>query len=189
MIVYIENPSLHAGRWIYKGYQSAWEEAGYEVRHLPCLSTSSNSMLSLDYPPPGEYMLMALAIRFNCPESHELLENSHKAFLYTAPTSFPGHWGTHPNYIFNASPKARDLLNKSEKQNYGVLLTPMEIIGMTGSLWRLYPLRSIQLIISRVSRLNTKNLIFLLLVGGQTTASMKKKNHIRNFCSVQRFGT
>ena len=175
MIIYIENPSLHAGRWIYKGYQSAWEEAGYEVRHLPCLSTSSNTMMSLDYPPPGEYMLMALAIRFNCPESHEILEKSHKAFLYTAPTSFPGRWGTHPNYIFNASPKAQDLLNKSEKAK---LWSFADTHGNHWHDWK--PVATVPLAFDSINYIPSeqtkyKNLIFLLLVGGQTTASMKKE--------------
>ena len=115
MIIYIENPSLHAGKWIYKGYRSAWEEAGYEVRLLPDFSVDGSSMLDMNFPPPGEYMMMSLAIRFNCDTSKAILEKSHKSFLYTAPTSFPGRWCSHPNYIFTASPEAQDLLNKSEK--------------------------------------------------------------------------
>ena len=60
MRVYVIDYPQHAGKWIYRGFQSAWESLGYDVFKLNSGNTlnemSSESLANIDT--TGDYKVM-----------------------------------------------------------------------------------------------------------------------------------
>ena len=48
MKVYVTDYPSHAGKWIYKGYQLAWKELGYEVIVVPATQTFDEVVKNYD---------------------------------------------------------------------------------------------------------------------------------------------
>tara|TARA_Y100000034_G_C6878171_1_gene401947 strand:+ start:381 stop:1295 length:915 start_codon:yes stop_codon:yes gene_type:complete len=102
--VYIKNHAGGAGKWIYEGYQKAWESLDYETRLY-------DSLQEIDL---GEdsYYLMALDGDVQTPEDLEKVKSSYKTFLYAQPNEFPRPWGTHPNFKCQCPLEFIDKLNE-----------------------------------------------------------------------------
>lgn len=108
MIVYIPYHGGGAGRWIYQGYFNAWKSEGYDVRYY-------KSITQIEYDSP--YILMAAEGGINHNALHlleKVLTNATKVFLYVQPHSFPKPWGSHPNFVTNASSNFVTLVNSLE---------------------------------------------------------------------------
>ena len=99
MKVYVYDYSSFAGRWIYQGYQGAWEKMGYDVVKISAHEPISSTVTNLQ----EEYMIM-LTDSGVTHDTLEVIEKSQKAFIYAQPNTFPHPWGTHPNFI-SATPE------------------------------------------------------------------------------------
>jgi len=120
MKAYIPAYSKHAGHWIYKGYQYAWLEMGYDVT-LPEESTREETETISPIPitkeeRAEEYIIMSVdaCIQNDSDRFFEAANNSYKTFVYVQPNQFPHPWGTHPNFISIASDSVIKELNKME---------------------------------------------------------------------------
>jgi hypothetical protein len=78
--VYCLDYNQHAGKWIYDGYQSAWEHLGYE---LQVGRDSENSQTTYSSPIPTnsellseEYYMMSVASLFEHSDSIKALQHS-----------------------------------------------------------------------------------------------------------------
>jgi hypothetical protein len=96
--VYIRHHPNHAGKWIYKGYYSAWEKLGYNVKYYDRFSDISGE----------DYYLLCVDSDLTH-DAFEYFEKSKKTFLFVRPTFFPKHWGHHENFCFN---KSHDLITR-----------------------------------------------------------------------------
>jgi hypothetical protein len=106
MKVYVYDYPSHAGRWIYKGYQRAWQELGYEVIKIPIDQTETTAIKNYD----EDYILMVTdsGIGLN---DQKMIEKSYKTFVHAQPNHFPKPWGTHPNFVSLATDETVDMLN------------------------------------------------------------------------------
>jgi hypothetical protein len=114
--VYCLDYNQHAGKWIYDGYQSAWEHLGYE---LQVGRNSENSQTTYSSPIPTnsellseEYYMMSVASLFEHSDSIKALQHSKKSFLFVQPKVFPEPWGKHPNYVCNLEQQWVDEISK-----------------------------------------------------------------------------
>lgn len=105
MKVYIKNHPTHAGKWIYEGYKRAWLALGYDVEYFNKLDDINNK---------DEYYIMATDYDVKNDSSYSSISNSVKSFIFAQPNSFPFPWGSHPNFISNASDQAIDLINQTD---------------------------------------------------------------------------
>jgi hypothetical protein len=116
MRVYVIDYPQHAGKWIYKGFQSAWEGLGYDVFKLNAGNTlnemSSESLANIDT--TGDYIVMYPDALCNDERIQEVLSKSYKSFIAAQPNAFPAPWGTHPNYRCQATDDTIKTLNKME---------------------------------------------------------------------------
>ena len=108
MIIYIPYHAGGAGKWIYEGYFNAWKAEGYDPKYY-----NSISEIDTDF----TYMLMATEGGIN-KENPTLIESvlskASKSFLYVQPHTFPEPWGSHPNFVTNASPVFVNIVNSIE---------------------------------------------------------------------------
>ena len=102
--VYIKNHAGGAGKWIYEGYQKAWESLDYKV-----ILYSSLGEIDAE---KDSYYLMAIDGDVQTQEDAGKVENSYKTFLYAQPNEFPMPWGAHPNFKCLCPPERIDSLNK-----------------------------------------------------------------------------
>lgn len=89
MIIYIKEHPSGAGKWIYKGYESAWRHLGFEVRlysDLLGIEDKGCSVMAIDHDIKSERHL-------------EVLKRAKHTYLYVQPNSFPHPWGKHPNFV------------------------------------------------------------------------------------------
>jgi len=88
MKVYIKEPVPGAGKWIYRGYFSAWQSLGYDVEYYKNIQEVKDR----------DCYIMAVDGDVN---RHTLpvLEGIKKVFLFSQPIYFPFPWGTHPNFV------------------------------------------------------------------------------------------
>jgi hypothetical protein len=118
MIVYVPHYPEHAGHYIYRGYEAAWKELGYDVRLVEATRTDNDgdgSIIRTNFdninPPPGEYIVQGIASLLGTPKSYELIENSHKSFVHVQPNAYPNPWGAHPNFMCGSSIETMRRLN------------------------------------------------------------------------------
>lgn len=114
MKVYVFDCPSHAGKWIYKGYQNAWAALGYEMVPIP--QNKTIDLLGLDMSvvdKSEEYMIMIPDSSLDI-SNIEIIEKSHKAFIYSQPNTFPRPWGMHNNFICLAPEKMISYLNEME---------------------------------------------------------------------------
>tara|TARA_R110000824_G_scaffold56794_3_gene155104 strand:- start:4750 stop:5637 length:888 start_codon:yes stop_codon:yes gene_type:complete len=104
MKMYIEKHAAHAGKWIYEGYKSAWENIGYDCEFINVKNFE---------PKEEEYDIMTLdgAIDHN---NLKILEHARRAYLYVQPTTFPEPWGSHPNFVSLCPPEIIQPINDME---------------------------------------------------------------------------
>jgi hypothetical protein len=88
--IYDYGEILGAGHWVYKGYQKAWERLGYDVLKLGGERFAVDSFYE-------DYIVM-LPDASVFPGLYEMIEKSHKTFVYAQPNVFPDPWGKHPNF-------------------------------------------------------------------------------------------
>ena len=101
MKIYIYDYPNHATKWVYEGYQNAWKKLGYEVIIIPV-----DKSLSDIFDGRGEeYMVMVpetaaagIAPMSAGPSCLEILDKSHKSFVFAQPNAFAPPWGRHPNF-------------------------------------------------------------------------------------------
>jgi len=108
MIVYIPFHAGGAGKWIYQGYFNAWKEEGYKPKYYNNISEIDTN---------STYMLMATEGGINQENPtllNLILSKASKVFMYTQPHTFPKPWGTHPNFVTNASPNFIKMVNSME---------------------------------------------------------------------------
>ena len=105
MKVYIKNHPTHAGKWIYEGYKRAWLALGYDVEYFNKLDDINNK---------DEYYIMATDYDVKNDSSYSSISNSVKSFIFAQPNSFPSPWGSHPNFISNASDQTIELINQTD---------------------------------------------------------------------------
>lgn len=101
--VYIKHHPSHAGRWIYNGYYSAWQQSGYEVKYYNNLSDIKDT----------NYYLMAIDSDLS-KKVLPTIDKSIRTFLFVRPTFFPKHWGRHENFCFNKSHDLIEAVNKMQ---------------------------------------------------------------------------
>ena len=89
MKIYIKRHNSHAGRWIYKGYKSAWEKLGYETEYYDSLKNIN---------PEGRHQIMAVDSDIKNEDIFNL-NLAEKIYIYAQPNKFPAPWGTHPNFV------------------------------------------------------------------------------------------
>jgi spore maturation protein CgeB len=89
MRVYIKDHPFAAGKWIYRGYKSAWESLGHEAVLYNNLSDIKDE----------DYQIMAIDHDIRSEEHVKILENASRAYLFVQPHTFPMPWGSHPNFI------------------------------------------------------------------------------------------
>ena len=89
MRVYIKDHPFAAGKWIYKGYKSAWESLGYEAILYTNLSDIEDK----------DYQIMAIDHDIRSKDHIQVLENASRTYLFVQPHTFPMPWGSHPNFV------------------------------------------------------------------------------------------
>tara|TARA_R110000751_G_scaffold112523_1_gene211416 strand:+ start:370 stop:1347 length:978 start_codon:yes stop_codon:yes gene_type:complete len=123
MITYIRGNLQYAGKPIYKGFASAWEHIGHEVRYYDDLARVENF--------PSEYEIMMDDTQIGSMTTNQIVDthafpaalakllkaikNSVKTYCFTQPTIFPLPWGSHPNFVSSLSKQdnIRSILNNS----------------------------------------------------------------------------
>ena len=104
MRVYIQLPSSGAGRWIYKGFYSAWEELGYSVNYFTEMK---------DIVDRQDFYLMT---HDGFGESNfNVIQRAAKTFLFVQPIKFPYPWGAHPNFVSACNPEIIKQLSEMKK--------------------------------------------------------------------------
>jgi len=126
MRVYLPNYTQFAGNWIYKGYQNAWTQLGYDItvpdnsdpRHINFLQIPAHEdLLSEDYIIMATDHLAQNMTLQNAPSEHarqgflEAAARSYKTFIFAQPNTFPLPWGSHPNFHCNCSDEIIQSLN------------------------------------------------------------------------------
>ena len=106
MKVYVYDYPSHAGKWIYKGYQLAWKEMGYEVVIIPIEQEAAEVVTNYN----EDYILM-IADSAVALSDRQMIENSHKTFVFAQPNHFPYPWGSHRNFVTLAADKTIKMLN------------------------------------------------------------------------------
>ena len=124
MKVYVPNYSGHAGHWIYKGYQNAWKELGYDMAYLEAAleATANRPDTTVAAPFPSteeamseEYIIMTVDGAVDShPDFFESIERSYKTFVIAQPNSFPDPWGQHTNFISLCSDASIKILNEMD---------------------------------------------------------------------------
>lgn len=121
MKVYCVQYSGHAGKWIYNGLASAWNELGYEI-NMPDhhRSETTTTMFWPDGPDTlnEDYYIMCTADMVNCETAFTAVKSASKAFLFVQPTEFPDPWGQHPNFRNILDTKWIEKLNKLDNVVY-----------------------------------------------------------------------
>ena len=114
--VYCLNYNKHAGKWIYDGYQSAWEHLGYE---LEIAASDEKNQTAYGSPVRGtsellseEYYIMSSANLFVQERYIDALAHSKRSFLFVQPRTFAEPWGRHPNYVCDLNQQWVDEINK-----------------------------------------------------------------------------
>jgi spore maturation protein CgeB len=103
MRIYIKEHPFGAGKWIYKGYESAWRHLGFEVKLYKDLLEIQDT----------DYDLMAIDYDVRSEEHVEALRRAKRAYLYVQPNRFPSPWGAHPNFVSQVSASLLTPLNQS----------------------------------------------------------------------------
>ena len=98
-----------AGKWIYKGYKSAWEKRGYEVMYSK--DVGDPSTLGEDYSLMLVEALIGDLEAYTFDSIVKLMERATKVFLFVQPHSFPLPWGKHPNFVTGSKDKFVELVN------------------------------------------------------------------------------
>ena len=107
MRIYICDYESHAGKWIYQGYQKAWSSLGYKVVKCDPGTGPPN-------PEPNEkYMVMVTDYDIS-DRNINILENSHKSFLFVQPSRFPEPWAGHPNFTSQQAPQTSKKINQMD---------------------------------------------------------------------------
>ena len=113
MKIYIKEHKSHAGKWIYAGYKSAWEQLGYDVEYYSDLHDIKEE----------NYQLMAIDADVNFSNISKL-EKADKVYLYVQPNRFPLPWGSHPNFVSLCHPRVIDEIIKMDnvhKWAFGII--------------------------------------------------------------------
>lgn len=89
-----------AGKWVYDGYASAWEQTGYDVIRRKSIEPED---------PPKECSIMLAChniLATNTKEMHQRrgwLQKFENVYLFVTANTFPDPWGTHENYVSKLS--------------------------------------------------------------------------------------
>ena len=105
MKVYIKYHKNFAGKWIYKGFASAWKRLGYDVEYYESLEDVDDKghyIMAIDYDLKNKDKLI---------QRLDTLESAEKVFLYSQPNVFPEPWGAHDNFVSIAQPEAIKKIN------------------------------------------------------------------------------
>ena len=99
MKAYIVDYALHAGKWIYKGYQNAFRELGYDV--VPYTNFGQIDKNDKDYLllTTDFYFEGDINSRDEVNYAYDVVSRSHKTFMHVQPHEYPMPWGGHLNYI------------------------------------------------------------------------------------------
>tara|TARA_R110002020_G_scaffold318181_2_gene533729 strand:+ start:200 stop:1189 length:990 start_codon:yes stop_codon:yes gene_type:complete len=128
MKVYIVEYNTHAGRWIYEGYQRAWDKLGHTTiipSTNPSIAAEGVKKRALDgeecgwgclYPTKQQefeedYIIMSVD-GIIAKEHIKAIENSYKTFVFVQPNMFPEPWGPHANFISAAPDPMIDVFNQ-----------------------------------------------------------------------------
>lgn len=142
MKVYCVKYSAHAGKWIYDGYRSAWEDRGFDLvdvsEGFKKIVESGQSGHFAEYPRDEEtlsedYIMMTTAdIICRKPASWKAVEKSHKTFVFVQPKTYPDPWGRHPNFYCDANEEGVRVLNDMDNV---VLWTFAKVVPEFYSQW------------------------------------------------------
>ena len=120
MKVYVFDYTVHAGKWIYKGYQNAWAKLGYDVQIIEVdrvlgdiLRGEAWEFFDNFNETEGDYIIMYVDSLCNH-KALEIIEKSYKSFVFAMPNSFPSPWGGHPNFVSMAPDETIHALNSME---------------------------------------------------------------------------
>ena len=100
MKTYVAHYPTYAGHWIYKGYQLAWQELGYDL--ITVETEIESAALISPYPRSEEelkeeYIIMTVDALVG-ETSLEAIRKSYKTFIFVQPNVFPKPWGGHTNF-------------------------------------------------------------------------------------------
>ena len=117
MKVYVPAYGGHAGKWIYKGYASAWKTMGYDLAGPVNDPEPWETRTPIPFTQEAlqeEYIMMSVD---SCVVADpnawiKAAERSHKTFVYVQPNQFPHPWGTHPNFVSTVPDELIAELNK-----------------------------------------------------------------------------
>lgn len=130
MKVYVVRYPKFAGKWIYQGYNAAWDKLGYDVQNCRDIIRQRRQedpeewaglpdfeKLSYYFYFPNskemqeDYILQLTADTISNENQLESLSKSHKTFLFVQPNKFPSPWGTHPNFCTQYNPEIVKAIN------------------------------------------------------------------------------
>jgi hypothetical protein len=180
MKVYIVQYNKYAGRWIYEGYARAWSSLGYDIRTPLDKSASNVDIRSFGPSTRSEFeedYIFMIADHFlykNDPYIMNVIENSYKTYMFAQPNSFPYPWGSHGNFVSQATPEYIQQINQLDNV---FLWSWVDKSGANYyNKWK--KVETIPLIPSDINRIvfwNIKNMILVLWVAGLTTGLVKRK--------------
>ena len=112
MRIYVINYPHHAGSWIYNGYQKAWSQLGYDVKTIE-LTETIEQVINKYSKSTEDYIIMTTDSSIR-PTDLEVINNSYRTYVYVQPNSFVLPWGSHPNFISQASEDIITALNRAD---------------------------------------------------------------------------
>ena len=104
--IYIKRHSDQAGKYIYKGFISAWEHCGYEVKLFDDLLEIKDSgdyeimclYSDIGYVDPNVLTIIGKPSDWNDERRYEIIKRSSRAYVWVQTNNFPEPWGNHPNW-------------------------------------------------------------------------------------------
>jgi len=107
MKIYIEKSKINgAWIWINKGYKSAWNNEGFDVKEYTNIEEINE--------PNGSYDIMSSDWHIKTQNAVDVLAKSRRAYLFAQPNNFPGPWNRHPNFTSVISGEHTAQINESE---------------------------------------------------------------------------
>ena len=118
MKIYIKRHDDQAGKYIYKGFISAWKHFGYEVILFDDLLEINDSDYELmclysDVCNLKKNFLLATGKPqdWNNEKRYEILKKANKSYVWVQADHFPSPWGNHPNWACLVDDREIDKLN------------------------------------------------------------------------------
>ena len=124
MFVQNHNAIGGAGMWIYRGYENAWKNLGYEIQYFDVDSKEIYSMLNLlAEEKKYDIMITDYVYKMWREMSHQnnfgteielAFAGAKRIYMFCQPESFPHPWGMHNNYVTFCNKNDIKLINSKD---------------------------------------------------------------------------